>query len=380
VAHLSETFYLSMALNPGGDVEGEGASVIDAKVIRQSALRGENLDDLRCLILCNVGRVDGGDLARIENFLRKGGSVLIFCGGNTTATEYNAWQFLPITLTQPVGDPSKKKSFAIGDQRGNHKVFARGIDLRSARFFVCYGSNRFAVKDGGKVLASFAVGHPALVEAPFGQGKVMLFTSSCDLAWTNLPLRRAFLPWLYQVVYYLSNQDIEASAFKLHAPVKFQALAAQYKKMITVTDPEGKKVVLRPQIRGGYAEAEYAATEKPGLYQVSADSAFTHSGGFGVNLDVARESVLDAASQEAIAGAARSGLVRFIDAPGRSVVEEVKQSRERDELWPLLFKLALLIFVIESLFGNLSARARKAGGFTMPLFEVLKQRKPGVEQ
>jgi hypothetical protein len=182
------------------------------------------------------------------------------------------------------------------------------------------------------------------------------------------------------MIYYLSNQDIRASAVKLGEPVKFQALAAQYKKMITVTDPDGKQVVLRPQIRGGYAEAEYQATEKPGLYQVSADSAFSHSGGFGVNLDVAKESVLDVAPQDTIVGAARAGLVRFIDAPGRSVVEEVKQSRERDELWPLLFKLALLIFVAESLYGNLSARARKAGGFTTPLFEVLKQRKPGVEQ
>ena len=87
-----------------------------------------------------------------------------------------------------------KKPFAIGEQRGDHKVFARGIDLRSARFFVCYGSDRFAVKNGGLVLASFSGGAPALVEAPFGQGKVMLFTSTCDLAWTNLPLRRAFLP------------------------------------------------------------------------------------------------------------------------------------------------------------------------------------------
>jgi hypothetical protein len=379
VPHLSETFYLSAALNPGGPLGGEGVSAVDAKVVSLAKLSGESLDDLRCLILCNAGGVDGSDLARIEDFLRKGGGVLIFCGDRTTAQEYNAWEFLPLTLTQPVGDSSKRTSFTMGEQRGDHPVFERDIDLRAARFFMCYGSNRFSVKDGGRVLASFNNGQPALVEAPFGRGKVLLFTSSCDLDWSNLPLRRAFLPWVYQMIYYLSNQETTASAFTLDEPVKFQALAAQYKQPITVIDPEGNNVVLRPQIRGGYAEAVYDQTTQPGLYQVSADAAFSHSGGFGVNLDVAKESVMETASQESIEGAARPGLVRFIDAPGRSVVEEVKRSREGEELWPLLFKLALLVFIIESLFGNLAARARKAGGFKLPLFEVLKQRTPGIE-
>lgn len=380
VSYLAETFYLGSALNPGGDLGVGGASVIDARIIPLSRLATESFDELRCIILCNVAGVEGSILARIENFLREGGGLLIFCGGNTTAAEYNAWQFLPLSLTQRLGDPTKRKSFGLGEQRGDHKVFARGIDLRSARFFVCYGSNRSSTKDGARVIASFDNGQPALVEGVFGQGKVLLYTSTCDLAWTNLPLRRAFLPWLYQMIYYLSSQDTTASAFRLKQPVKFQALAAQYKKAITVTGPDGKRVVLRPQIRRGYAEAVYTATEKPGLYHVSADGAFSHSGGFGVNLDVGKESVIDSVSQEKITSAARAGLVRFIDAPGRSVVEEVRHSREGEELWPLLFKLALLIFIVESLFGNLASRARKAGGFKMPLFEVLKQRKPGIER
>ena len=383
VGPLSETFYLRAALSPGSLVGAGGAMAINARTVPLAQLPNEPLDKLRCLVLCNVGGVDGAELARIEDFLRRGGSVLIFCGSNTTAEEYNRWSFLPITLTQLFGDLTKQKSFKLGSQRGDHRVFAREIDLRSARFFACYGSNRGLLKthEGARILASFDNGHAALVEGSYEKrGTVLLFTSTCDLAWTNLPLRRAFLPWLYQMIYYMSKQETTSHSVRLKAPVKFQALAAHYKQAITVADPDGKNLVLTPAIKGGYAEAVYTATDKPGLYHVRADGAFTNSGGFGVNLHVAKESTLDTLAAEKLVGAARGGLVRFIDTPGRSIVEEVKRSREGEELWPLLFKLALLVFVVESLFANLTSRARKAGGLNLPFFEVLKQRKPGVDQ
>jgi hypothetical protein len=270
----------------------------------------------------------------------------------------------------------------MGEQRGDHRIFSRQIDLRSARFFVCYGSNRASLKTegGAQILASFENGEPALVEGSFEKrGKVLLFASTADLAWSNLALRRAFLPWLYQMIYYMSNQDTTLQSYALKAPVPFQALAAHYKETISVTDPDGKTLVLAPTIKGSYAQAVYTATTRPGLYRVRANSAFTNSGGFGVNLNVAKESDLTMADPDAIMRAARPGLVRFIDTPGRSVVEEIKRSREGEELWPLLFKLALLVFIVESLFANFTSRAKKAGGMTAPLFEVLRQRKPGVE-
>jgi len=379
IGPLSETFYLAAALNPGAVAGGDGPSPIDARVISVAELSVTKLDDLRCVILCNAGRLDGADLVKLESFLRDGGSVLIFLGDNVRADRYNQWVFLPISLTKPVGDPSKKKSFGFGEQRGDHAIFKRQIDLRSARFFVCYGSSRGTLKRGAVVLASFDNGQPALVEGRFGKGKVLLFTSTCDLAWNNLPLRRAFLPWLYQVIYYLSSQDTKSQAYRLKDKVVFQALAAAYKKRIAVTDPSGKRVVLPPQVKGGYAEAVYTATNLPGMYRVVADPAFSNSGGFGVNLDV-RESVLTMASPERITGAAAAGLVRFVEGPKRSIVEEVKKTREGEEFWPLLFKLALLLFVAESLFGNLVSRARRAGALKAPLFEVLRQRTPGIIQ
>jgi len=122
------------------------------------------------------------------------------------------------------------------------------------------------------------------------------------------------------------------------------AIEAATGEVIAVTDPAGKRTVLRPQVKGGYAEATFTATNQPGMYQVRADAAFSNRGGFGVNLDV-KESELQMAAPDKIEGAAATGLLTFVDGPKRSIVEEVKRTREGEEFWPLLFKLAVLIFM-----------------------------------
>jgi hypothetical protein len=386
IGPLAETFYLGNALNPGGAAAGaDGAPPVDARVVPVAQFPSLKLDDYRTVLLCNVGSLDGADLVKLENFLREGGCLWVFLGGKVNAQHYNSpqWSFLPIALTQPVGDAAKKQTFEFGETREGHALFRTKLDLRAARFWLCWGTDRASLKRDAAVLQSFTNGQPALVEGAFGKGKVLLFTSTADAEWGNFPLRRAYLPWVHAAIYYLSGADVHASAFKLKEPVKFQAIAAHYKDQVAVTiptdDPAGKTLTLVPQLKGGYAECVFTQTDRPGLYKVSADPAFTHSGGFGVNLDV-KESFITMEEPDKIAAGAPAGLLKFVEGPKRDIVEEVKKSREGQDYWPLIFKLALLVFVVESLFGNLVSRAAKAGGLKLQLFEVLRRRNPGVSQ
>ena len=380
IPSLGETFFLGNALNPGGMAGIDGPPPIDARIAGVAELPAVKLDDFRTVVLCNVPLLDGGDLVRLESFLREGGSVLVFLGGKVDAAQVNQWKFMPISLTGPVGDPSKKVSFGFGEVRGDHPLYKEPIDVRSARFFQCYATDRGTLRDGAVVLASFANNQPALVEGRFGKGKVLLFTSTCDIEWSNFPLRRGFLPWVHQLLRYLANQDTRLTSFRLRDSVKFQALAAHYKERISVADPSGKRVLLPPpQLKGGYAEAVYADTALPGMYQVIADKAFSNSGGFGVNLDV-KESLIDPAEPEKLVAAAPPGMLAFVDGQRGDVAKKIEETKETDNLWPLLFKLALLMLLVESLFGNLISRAKRPGGARFPLFEVLRQRNPGVAQ
>ena len=150
-------------------------------------------------------------------------------------------------------------------------------------------------------------------------------------------------------------------------------------EVVTTREPGGTAIGVPIAVKGGYAEGVFKNTDVPGLYEVRADPAFTNSAGFGVNLNV-QESIITMEDPDKIIAAAPSGLLKFVEGPKRDVVEEVKKSREGQDYWPLIFKLALLVFVIESLFGNLVSRAGKPGGLKIPLFEVLRRRNPGVSQ
>ena len=379
IPYMAETFFLAHALSPGSAAAGEGPAAIDAQVVPTDGFSTLKLSDFRTVVLCNVPHLDGGDQVRLEGFLRDGGSVLIFLGDKVSATEYNGWKFLPAQLTNPVGDATKKQTFGFGEQRDDHAMFKNPIDVRSTRFFVCFATAPGSVRKGGQVIARFTNSQPALVEAPFDKGRVLLFTSTCDLAWNNFPLRRAFLPWVHQALYYLATQGSKANAYPLRKEVEFKALASHYRDRITVTNPAGQRTVLNPQLKGDYAEAVYKGTDQPGLYPVAADPAFSNNGGFGVNLDVT-ESVIDPEDPEKVVKAAPAGLLKFVDGPKRSVVEEVKKTREGKEYWKVLLELALLMFLVESLFSNLISRGKKASGVKAPLFEVLRQRTPGINQ
>ena len=49
------------------------------------------------------------------------------------------------------------------------------------------------------MLARFDDGAPALVERAVGDGKLVVWASSLDAYWTNLPLQPVFLPFVHQL-------------------------------------------------------------------------------------------------------------------------------------------------------------------------------------
>ena len=49
------------------------------------------------------------------------------------------------------------------------------------------------------MLARFDGGAPALLERRVGSGRVLLWASTLDLSWSDLPLKPVFLPFVHRV-------------------------------------------------------------------------------------------------------------------------------------------------------------------------------------
>jgi len=91
----------------------------------------------------------------------------------------------------------------------SHPVFElyrapRTGDFASARFY----GYRGVQKPTGQILARFDDGTPALMESkdrPAGGGRVLLWTSTLDLAWNDLPVKPVFLPFVHTLTKYLAD-------------------------------------------------------------------------------------------------------------------------------------------------------------------------------
>src|SRR5205807_2293838 len=113
---------------------------------------------------------------------------------------------LPATLTQPI-DRSRGESARVGALEYQHPVFEvfrapRSGDFSTARF---YAYRSVIAAPNTQVLARFDAGTPALVERKVGSGHVMLWASTLDLSWSDLPLKPVFLPFIHRSMVHLAN-------------------------------------------------------------------------------------------------------------------------------------------------------------------------------
>ena len=80
-------------------------------------------------------------------------------------------------------------------------------DVRRARF---YRHVALAPLDGDRVLMRLDEGGPLLIEHTLGAGRVILYGSSLDREWNDLPVQPVFVPMIAQLSAYLAG-DLQVS-------------------------------------------------------------------------------------------------------------------------------------------------------------------------
>ena len=75
-------------------------------------------------------------------------------------------------------------------------------DFSAARF---YGYRSFTPAKDAQVIARFDDGAPALVARTVGRGRVLTWTSTLDLFWSDLAIRPVYLPFVHQMARHLAD-------------------------------------------------------------------------------------------------------------------------------------------------------------------------------
>lgn len=278
----SEVYFLERALAPWGG----GRAQVAIDVATPAALATLDPAVHRVVFLANLAdpRPFGPALAA---FVRAGGGLIVSGGDNVTSDWYNAalGEILPsplrraralgaggpddpglplqlpdltLSLSARRDGPAAETGWLAPFARGGRGGFAR-VHARTALTF-----EPFAESDEVQTLLRWEGGLPALVVRRVGEGRVLVWTSTLDLGWTDFPLQAVYMPTLQRLVEVLGASAGGAAA-RWDAVVG-DAVAVALPDGTTdavVLDPDGAPV----RARIGAAQVLFQPT-LPGAYRV----------------------------------------------------------------------------------------------------------------
>jgi len=329
-----DALYLSAAL------EAVNGPLTVVERATPAAIEDKNLDAYAFVVVADAGALGEADAARLGEYVGDGGGVLLALGARS-----GGLASLPITghtfrTAAPLGSGG---TFSIvGYMDESHPVLAGADDLRIAKFYRYLGVEP---QTDDQVLAELEDGTPLLIEHRLGAGEVVIFASSLDREWNDLPVLPVFVP----LVAGLSGQLAGDLAVQTEAPLgttlspRAVGLAGGQ-----IFDPEGNAAL-------GIAAAgsgNEVLLDRIGFYEVLGGGVTEL---VAVNLDPS-ESDLSPVEPNAVerwralnGGAGEAGTGGTMDlAPA-----------EPTPLWPWVLALLIAVVFVESWVGNWHLRVRR---------------------
>ncbi len=352
-----EVFYLETALRPGDRDDSQ----LDVTTVAPDELANHRLADFDVVFLCNVKAPDGGAL---RDYVQHGGGLFIALGDNVDPDAYDdaLGALLPQRLQalRTVGataadrDDGERRAGGTGDAQRlghvdrNHPLLAplaeqHAAEALEAARFTRYALFRPTPEGQRQVLLRFTDGAPALIESRYGEGRVLLWASTIDRDWTNLPIQPAFLPLVQQSTRYLARAPMREPEAPLLIGQHHEIALRDGDLRVEVTQPSGRQRTFdRDKVAGRKALA-FDTTDEPGIYRVAVagrDGVMRprRDATFVVNVDAAESdpTPIDATrlQQLAVGGGAKVAAA----APKRRV-----------ELWHMLGAALLILLLGEAL-------------------------------
>ncbi|GEJ57600.1 BatA domain-containing protein [Anaeromyxobacter diazotrophicus] len=350
VRHRDEAFFVEAAL-------ASSASPVRPTVVDVEALRTVRLADYDVVFLLNV-RAVGPKAADLRAFVEAGGGLFLAMGEEVDPDRWD--EELKALLPRPLhvvktaaerGAPgAEARAARFADVDWEHpalQVFTgparEGFEgVRTWRYMLLKPAERGG--PGDRVLVSYDDGAPALVEARRGQGRVMLYTSTVDRAWSDWTIRTSFLPAIQRLAAYLAGslEERRDRPSLVDAP---RALApGEGQRLVSVVAPDGRELPASA-LRRDAAGALSLVPDRPGLWQVKVEQRgeqrLDPRLAFAALPDPRESDTARLDPQELTAWFGGEGHAR--------VASDAAQGPRRIPLWSILLALGIVAFFAEGL-------------------------------
>ncbi len=336
ISYLDEIFYLTNALRD---------DQLPFRVeIKQATADLPPANKFDVIALANIEQLPTSWQEQLPAYVARGGGLLITVGNQVRPEAFNVAfaELLPRQLRgvafaaqRPDGTGVALSRF-FGEVQANHPIFQQmvrdGVLFQSARASKLMLVETRRTQESGEILWRFSHGPPALLERKVGQGRVLLFTTSIDRDWTDLPIRPFFQPWIQRVFTYLAGGARFYRGVSLRIAQKTQ-LQLPGQDSVLVVPPKGvPSVRLRAEERG----FPFAGAPHPGTYHFERLGKRLETLPLSVNIDPAESDIRPLSDREI----QKSGQIVQTSRAGFS--------SQSERLWPFLLFALLLFFFLEA--------------------------------
>jgi hypothetical protein len=324
----------------GSAIETLQTLALRVERVTPGALAERGLGSYAFIVVTDAGVLADADRRLLSDYVRAGGALLMGFGPRSTGLAD-----VPVTgetLRAFASSPAAGGDgyAAVGASDAGHPALSGGASLRRAKFFR-YASIEPAADD--RVLVSLDEGSPLVVERELGSGRVLLFASSLDREWNDLPLQPAFVPFVAGMARYLAGGAGMSHDARLGSTLALRAMGLQGGQIF---DPRGEKA-----LQLGERSADVLLTEV-GFYEVTGGGATEL---VAVNLDPAEADVsrIDEPTLQRWRGLGSAS------APTPTSTEASPAEPVPTPIWPWLLLLLAVAAVMETVAGNWHLRVRR---------------------
>jgi hypothetical protein len=330
---------------------------------RQAELTPRDFDGKALVVLDEVPPPGGEMGKRLRAMIDGGGGLVIVPGGNHVETWPAEWRSVMPATVGAVVDRTADAGGTLSSLDYAHPIFElfnapRSGDFSTARFYRYRALTPIA---GATVGAKFDDGSPAIVEHTVGSGKVVLWASTIDAYWTNLPLQPVFLPFVHQLGKYVGRYADSRPWFNAgdvldisrHGELTGPFLGGRTADSLTelvLESPSGAK----DRVTATGANHLVTLSEQ-GFYELRGRDTPVGSGRpIAVNVDPAESDLSHLDPQDVVVAVTAANGQRV---PGSDFNTGTPQDQERrQKIWWYLLTAAVLLMVGETLLSNRLSR------------------------
>ena len=209
-----------------------------------------------------------------------------------------------------------------------------------------------------EIILKYNDGTPAVMERPWGLGRVVLFSSTADTAWNDLPVRLAFVPLLHRAVGSVVSRQDEGLNIRVGDKFVRRVNPEFLDKDATFFKPRQTDVVRELRhidLLNGWPVLQFDQTDFAGLYDASiADPPLALK--FAAQSDAGESSLDELSPAQKTTLRDVAGIVEWT--PNLSLRSLVEKGRSGLEFWLPIIIAVLLLAAVETFLGQWFSRSK----------------------